>query len=100
MAEWGYCYCIAAATNYWNLPIDNGNWGSDYVLAGALMRGFWLSNLLPDAAYYYQVRRTSWHWCEHHYFLIPHYPVTPRFPILAFRAPSLLSHLHLGHGRD
>ncbi len=27
----------------------NGGWGNDYVLGAAIMKGFWVSNLLEDA---------------------------------------------------
>ncbi|KAG2427557.1 hypothetical protein HXX76_012211 [Chlamydomonas incerta] len=49
-----YTFLGSPATNYWHLPVNNGDWGNDYVLGAAIMKGFWVSNLLRDAAYYYQ----------------------------------------------
>lgn len=48
-----YTFLGSPETNYWNLPVYNGGWGNDYVLGAAIMKGFWVSNLLEDAAYYY-----------------------------------------------
>ncbi|KAG2445174.1 hypothetical protein HYH02_008642 [Chlamydomonas schloesseri] len=48
-----YTFLGTPATNYWKLPVYNGAWGNDYVLAAAIMKGFWISNRLDDAAYYY-----------------------------------------------
>ncbi|PNW79286.1 hypothetical protein CHLRE_09g409300v5 [Chlamydomonas reinhardtii] len=48
-----YTFLGTPATNYWKLPVYNGAWGNDYVLAAAIIKGFWISNRLDDAAYYY-----------------------------------------------
>ncbi|KXZ50467.1 hypothetical protein GPECTOR_16g641 [Gonium pectorale] len=48
-----YIFLGSPAQNYWHLPIYNGAWGNDYVLGAAIMKGFWVSNFLVDAAYYY-----------------------------------------------
>ncbi|KAG2430085.1 hypothetical protein HXX76_010184 [Chlamydomonas incerta] len=48
-----YTFLGAPATNYWKLPVYDGDWGNDYVLGAAIMKGFWISNFLKDAAYYY-----------------------------------------------
>mgnify|MGYP001807143990 CR=1 FL=1 len=44
-----YTFLGSPATNYWRLPVYDGDWGNDYVLGAAIMKGFWISNFLKDA---------------------------------------------------